>query len=181
MSNPWQDALGRVGAAIYAASMMVVGQDKSRLFQHARKTFDAYATMDAPKLPVDRLSALQVLLDRQQPNGVTAHAILTCMTRGLGDLAHDLMEYYKPGGVREDMEAVREDVSMALREILSGCFLLASCFRLDVGVLMEGEVSDPEALREKADRLWAEWNETQKQLAKAQEAALKKPGHIGHP
>ena len=62
-------------------------------YQAARAAFDNYAALDAPLLPIDRISALQVKLTRwQQRNfgGATAEHVALGAAEEAGELAESL-------------------------------------------------------------------------------------------
>lgn len=130
----------------------------------ARAAFDAYAGLDEPAVPPDRISALQVRLARWQAlnfgAGKAAHlalgvneevgelvvALAIMMAAGMttaglvssaGDLSHAVLKSEQRIRGLDDAEVARAAVADALGDILVFATQLATVMRLDVGVLFE--------------------------------------------
>jgi NTP pyrophosphatase (non-canonical NTP hydrolase) len=136
---------------------------QEEIFRLARETFDAYAGMDAPDLPADPMSALQVRLARWQNTRFPISKSETEMTAGIseeiGEFAGALGEFIQPladfvalvaagGRVNHaalkheqkirgmgDREAYRRAAADAVADILIYATNLATGLRLDIGVL----------------------------------------------
>jgi NTP pyrophosphatase (non-canonical NTP hydrolase) len=105
----------------------------------ARATFELYAAMDAPDVPLDEFSGLQVRLARWQARnfGVASHEQMALgVAEEAGELAHAVLKHSQ--GIRgmADPEAYREAAGDAIADVAIYAIQLATALRLDFATLL---------------------------------------------
>ena len=134
-------------------------------YEAARAAFDKYAAMDAPHLPDDPWSALQVKLTRWQTRnfgiqpaernalgiaeelGEMSESILDTVIYNLGlvsgfavtagRLAHTVLKNAQKIRGMDDMEKARHNIADGVADLMVFSMQLCTCFRLDMGTLFK--------------------------------------------
>lgn len=111
----------------------------TRPIEMARDAFDQYAGMDAPVLPANEQSCLQVQLCRWQREnfgGATLYQMLAGVTEEAGELAHAILKHDQKIRGFEDEEKFREAAGDAVADIVVYLQQLCTLLRLDFGTLV---------------------------------------------
>ena len=107
--------------------------------ERAREVFGTYAGMDAPLLPDDSQSCLQVQLSRWQTRnfgGANLFEMLAGATEEVGELAHAILKHHqKIRGLKNEAE-FREAAGDAAADIVIYVMQLCTLLRLDFGTLV---------------------------------------------
>lgn len=128
-------------------------------YQASRDAFDRYAGMDAPEVPDNPLSALQVRLCRWQTRnfgaGTSAHSVLGVVEEvgealegflGLavaaGRLAHAVLKADQKIRSLSDPEKARRAVADGVADLSVYAIQVCTAFRLDYGVLLTQTAED---------------------------------------
>lgn len=116
--------------------------DRDRaVIANASEVFDQYAAMDAPEVPRDPLSALQVMLVRWQTRNFGS-ADVREQTLGVceeaGELAHAILKGAQ--GIRglDNREKMREEAGDAIADCAVYLMQVCTALRLDFGTLLHG-------------------------------------------
>ena len=114
--------------------------------EKARAAFSAYAGMDAPELPDDPQSSLQVQLCRWQSRNFGVSSLLQQLagvTEEVGELAHAVLKHDQKIRGFEDETKFREAAGDAIADATVYLNQLSTLLRLDFGTLVHetaGEV-----------------------------------------
>lgn len=107
-----------------------------RPLQVARERFNAYASMDAPHLPADPMSAAQVGVARAA-GAVDPLHLVAAAASALGEVAHQvILAKLLASRLPPPMEDLEVNLAAALRDLVTVCMNLATSFRLDLGALI---------------------------------------------
>ena len=136
--------------------------------ERAREEFNTYAAMDAPVLPDDPQSCLQVQLTRWQAKnfgGANAFQMLAGVVEEVGELAHALLKHdQKIRGFEDDVK-YREAAGDAIADAVVYLNQLSTLLRLDFGTLVSGTAHEVMQRDWKAEPDTAhEWNSPQLDL-----------------
>lgn len=107
--------------------------------KRARAAFNTYAAMDAPKLPPDSQSSLQVQLVRwQQENfgGASLFQMLAGVSEEVGELAHAILKHDQKIRGFDNEEKFREAAGDAVADTVVYLTQLCTLLRLDFGTLV---------------------------------------------
>ena len=107
--------------------------------EKAREVFSKYAGMDAPDLPDDASSAIQVALVRwQQKNfgGASLFQMLAGVTEEVGELAHAILKHDQKIRGFDDEGKFREAAGDAVADTVVYLTQLCTLLRLDFGTLV---------------------------------------------
>ena len=107
--------------------------------QLAREVFNSYAAMDAPELPEDPQSRLQVELTRWQTKnfgGANPMQMLAGVVEEVGEIAHALLKNDQRVRGFDDDEKFREAAGDAVADAVIFLQQLCTLLRLDFGTLV---------------------------------------------
>lgn len=111
----------------------------------ARESFAAYAGMDAPELPGEEMSALQVKLARWQSRnfgGARLEQVALGVAEEAGELCHSILKHSQ--GIRgmEGTDALREKAGDAIADCAIYLIQAATLLRLDFSELVLNVAAD---------------------------------------